>query len=94
MRLRCPEFKKLNWYFDSPTIPVNICIERGCKMVLRSQVDRRKLKKRLKLKIKLITDITNEIFGWTCENCGESVWADSDTKLWNALKNKALRFLK
>ena len=93
MRLRCPECKKLNWYFDSPTEPVNICLERG-KMILRSQVDGRKLKRSSELKVKLRMEIIDETWGWTCENCGESIWADSDTKLWNALRNRVLKFLK
>lgn len=90
MRLNCPECGKLTWYFDSPTEPVNICLERG-KMILRSQVDGRKLKRRSDLKNKLITEITDQLWGWTCGNCGESVWFNSD--LWKALKDRALEFL-
>ena len=91
MRLRCPECKNLRWYFDSPTMHVNVCLEKG-KMVLRRQLDGRKIPRRAKLKDKLIKEVSNNIFGWTCGNCGESVWSES--KIWIALKNKALKFLR
>lgn len=91
MRLRCPECRNLKWYFDSPTEPVNICLEKG-EMVLRSQLDGRKLKRSPALKKSLTAELKNEMFGWTCGNCGESVWSDS--KICNALKKKALKSLK
>lgn len=90
MRLKCPECGKLNWYFDSPTEPVDICLERG-KMLLRSQVDGRKIRKRSELKNNLIAEIIIEMWGWTCRNCGEVIWSDS--KLWKPLKDMALEFL-
>ena len=90
MRLRCPECKNLKWYFDSPTEPVNICLEKG-EMVLRSQLDGKKLRRSPALKKSLTAELKNEIFGWTCGNCGESVWFDS--KICDALKKKALKFL-
>jgi ribosomal protein S27E len=91
MRLRCPECRKLRWYFDSPTEHVDICLEKG-EMVLRSQLDGRKLRRSSDLKKKLIAELKNGIFGWTCRNCGESIWSGS--KICDALKKKALKFLK
>lgn len=91
MRLRCPECRNLKWYFDSPTMHVNICLEKG-KMVLRRQLDGRKIPKRAKLKKKLLEEVSDSMWGWTCRKCGETVWSES--KIWNALRNKALKYLK
>ena len=91
MRLRCPECRNLRWYFDSPTMHVNICLEKG-KMVLRRQLDGRKISRRSELRKKLIEEVSDPLFAWTCENCDEAVWSES--KIWIALRNKALKFLR
>ena len=91
MRLRCPECRNLKWYFDSPTMHVDICLEKGI-MVLRRQLDNRKIPRRADLKKKLIEEVSNDMWGWTCRNCGETVWVESE--IWDALKEVALKFLK
>ena len=91
MKLRCPECRNLKWYFDSPTMHVNICLEKG-KMILRRQLDNRKIPRREELRKKLIEEVSSEMFGWTCGNCGESVWIESN--IWIALRDEALKFLK
>lgn len=90
-KIICPKCGKSDFFFDSPTIHIDIILE-GTKMMLKRQLDGNQIPRRPELKTKLRREVKNEILLWTCENC--DAFIDSSSATWRSLRDRALRYLK
>ena len=90
-RICCPVCQGSDLFFDSPTTNIDIILE-GNKMLLRRQLDGKRMLRLPKLKDKLRREMENDIFLWTCRSCGEFI--DSSFPIWKLLQKRSLKFLK
>ena len=89
--VKCPNCKKKNFYFDSPTLfKLHLIYSAGVFYVMDVEKEKR-VKKMVDRVTVFMSEVADENWGWTCKNCDEII--TSDMKEWRQLKRQALKYL-